>query len=462
MISRLACPTVCVIDDEEAEYRPILSALNHLNIGCVHYKGDVSSNLPSTQLRGLRLVITDLHLSSNPSGKPSVSHTANAFKAVVSVDSAPVVVVIWSKYADEKLDIDLPPDDQPTEAELFKNELLEAEEKFRGRLIFVQMAKPKPGDRPENWVAELKEQIESTLQGHDAVDALFTWESIVKDAINRVSEELTSLAQPQTANTEPQVDPYPDVTGNLKLIMQLLAHAQGGADCSENTAPRHLATVLGQSLLDQMEHSSRLDMLSSHGTWLCHEDGNPKEGSIYAPKINEFLLSAESSGTVPFLPGTIYRLGDAEFEKIFGLKVGALACDCYQDGAEISRKEWRTLVKPVLLEISPECDVAQNNRKSALLLAGLIAPEKARPNAKDRDSFQALPTFSFRYGTEDFKEDKVFLVFCSRYKTTLTTKDVPAGLTPWFRLRELPTASLRNWHSAHASRVGYVSLKAAV
>lgn len=450
MISRLACPTVCVIDDEEKEYVPIIQALNSLNLGCVHFKGDSIANLPSTQLRGLRLVITDLHLNSSSTGKQSISHTANVFKRVVAADSAPVVVVIWSKYADDKSQSDLPPEDQLTEADLFKSVLLESEGQYRGRLIFVQMHKPK-GDSPEDWVPKLKEQIQSTLQGYEAIDALFAWEAIVRDAANRVSEELTALAQP--AQDESVVD-------NLQLIMQLLAHAQGGADCSASSAPRHLATVLGQSLIDQLEHSAMLSELTGHGTWLNDPKGNPKDGSVYASKLNEFLLTADATASAPFVPGTVYQIADSSFNTLFGIKVGGLVHDCYLDKGTTTCKEWRKLVRPVLVEISPECDVAQNTRRNALLLAGLIVPSNVCSNVKSGDAFQVLPTFSFRHKTDDFKDDTVCLIFCSRYKTTMLPDKEPDFLKPWFRLRELPTASLRNWHSGHASRVGYVSLKA--
>ena len=86
-----------------------------------------------------RIVFTDLYLSGS-SGKTAAAHTANVFKKVVATDTAPVLVVIWSKHTDERAsEPGLPPDDQPTAATLFKDALLEAEPKFRERLIFTEM-----------------------------------------------------------------------------------------------------------------------------------------------------------------------------------------------------------------------------------------------------------------------------------------------------------------------------------
>lgn len=144
MIPQLASPSVCVIDDEEHDYRPILDALLRLGLGCVHVRGDNEENLPPQPFNGLRIVFTDLHLAGHI-GKAAASHTANVFAKVVSKDTAPVVVVIWSKYANDPADREegLPPEDQLTEADLFKQTLLEAKPEFKERLVFLDMQKPK-------------------------------------------------------------------------------------------------------------------------------------------------------------------------------------------------------------------------------------------------------------------------------------------------------------------------------
>lgn len=114
MISQLASPSVCVIDDETADYAPILAALNGLYVSSIHLLGTLDS-LPPEPFRRLQLVFLDLHLSGTI-GKDAASYTANFFRKVVSVNTAPVMIIIWSKYADDKVDAaDVPPEDQETE-----------------------------------------------------------------------------------------------------------------------------------------------------------------------------------------------------------------------------------------------------------------------------------------------------------------------------------------------------------
>jgi hypothetical protein len=66
--------------------------------------------------------------------------------------------------------------------------------------------------------------------------------------------------------------------------------------------------------------------------------------------------------------------------------------------------------------------------------------------------------FSLRWGKADFPAQDACSVFCSNYRATLPGNALPQWLDPWFRLRDLPTSAIRNWHSAMASRVGYLQV----
>lgn len=474
MIGTLASPAVCVIDDEPADYEPILHALIQLNVWPVHLRGDLDS-LPPHPFSGLRLLFTDLHLSGTV-GKAAASHAANVFLKVVPPETAPVIVVIWSKFgADITGEPGTPAEDQETESELFKRTLLEAEPKYDGRLIFVDMEKPKAPDRPEDWTARLQSEIEATLTGKDAIKLLWGWESLVRQASTRVSEELTSLTRPADELASGQPAAGASLSDGLKDAMRALARAQAEGDSSASTAPRHVATVLSQLLVDQLEHLDGLYDISSHGAWLAAPpDATDTSGGL-ASRLNGFLLTAASSATpAPFLPGTVYDgVEDPHFEQVFGVRVGALAFECWSkrrhasDVAAVAQKEidkadlayWRTHARPVLVELSAACDVAQSTRRSAVLIAGLVLPVTAQHNSKRGEAFQRFPNFYLRWPATGFPAQDVVLMFCSRYKVTYPNAAVPVWLKPWFRLRENPTASLRNWYASQSARIGYVSLE---
>jgi hypothetical protein len=116
MINQLASPSVCVVDDDPTEFMPILAALNDLYVSCIHILGNEIASLPARPFKRLQLVFLDLHLN-NSVGKNAASHTANVFTKLVSTETAPIVVVIWSKYAQVR------EEGNETAAELFKTTL---------------------------------------------------------------------------------------------------------------------------------------------------------------------------------------------------------------------------------------------------------------------------------------------------------------------------------------------------
>lgn len=473
MIESLASPSVVVVDNEEEEYSAIISALNSFHVGCVHFKGDTVEDVPAEPFKTLRLVFMDLHLTGAV-GKDAASHAANFFRSLVSRDSAAVVVVIWSKYADDAVpNGEVPVEDQETEAALFRRTLLEAEPLYTERLIFVKMAKPKPGDRPDSaeWVAELKSEIAKTLVGRPAIELMWSWEAMIRRAGTQVSQGLTALASPLQLEGE---NGDLSLEAGLEAVVQMLARAQAEGDLSRDTAPLHLVTLLDQILADHVQHGRAVSDLANHGEWLAAEVDNAALKPDLAAKINGFLLTASVSGsTTAFLPGTVYECTDVEaFQRAFGVKVGSLLYDCCQpritgkaddDARKKLEKErrdgWKLAATPVLLELSPDCDVAQNKRHMATMVAGLILPVAESGHTTTGDAFQTLPKFALRWpGTNFPDQQEVVLVFCSRYKLTLPAGQVPDWVKPWFRLREMPTASLRNWHSGYSARIGYVSL----
>jgi hypothetical protein len=447
MISLLASPSVCVVDDEEADYKPILAALNSLYVSSVHILGNDIDSLPSLPFKRLQLVFLDLHLN-NSIGKTAASHTANVFKRIVWANTAPIIVVIWSKYAQDC------EEDEETEAELFKRTLLEAEPRFKGKLIFVEMPKPMPDDRPQDWTAVLRAEVENALTGQNAVNVLWTWDSMVRDASMGVGEGLTAIAAASADQS------HIELTDALKDTMQRLAQAQGEGDFSPATAPGHLLAVLAQLLMDHLEHSS-IEPLSTHGGWLAAEPQNaPAVG--FAARMNGLLLTAAvSSASAPLIPGTVYRLKDAmKFDDVFGRDLLSLQTLC--STMRPTQEKWPDWVKearPVLVEISPACDVAQNTRISSLLIAGLVVPASLAKHRKSSgDSFGVLPLLHLRWAAPGFPEQDAALIFCHRYKVAAPVEWLQEWIEPWFRLREMPTAALRAAHAGHSARIGYVLL----
>jgi hypothetical protein len=459
MIARLASPSICVIDDDKADYEPILKALTRLGFAHTHIRGTNPTKL--RPLKGIRLVFTDLHLAGQV-GKDAASYTANVFRALFPNDTAPLVVIIWSKYSDDPAgEAGLPPSDQPSEAEVFKQTLIGAVPAFKESLVFCEMKKPKVNRRPKGgkWITKLKRDIQGELAKIPAFDVLWEWECLVRDASIQLTEQLARLAQ-RLPGGEAETGAA-TLHERLQNALKILAQECGGPDCTPATAPRHLVAMLAQTLADHVEHLEISKPLKQHGVWLGKKEAEPNR-TVMAAGLNGLLMTAaQSQKQHPFTPGTVYRFTKAaKLRELFGVEERDLLSLCYS-GSQASFDEWRNglKAKPVLLEISPACDVQQRTRRNALLIGGLIIPVSGLKKIKRADAIEILPTFSLRWPAAGFDKQDAALVFFSRFKVTLQPKREPTWLKAWFRLRELPAASLRNWHAGHAARVGYVSLR---
>ncbi|ODA36495.1 hypothetical protein [Planctopirus hydrillae] len=156
--------TVCLIDDERHDYQPFLDALSHLGIQAVHVRGTDLETTPRQHFRNVRLVFTDLHLGNYGSEKTHASHTASVFLKTISPEHGPLRVVVWSKYADQRVPLSEfaspPEDDQPDLADLFINEVTSTDHRFKEIAQFSRMSKPLRADRPSfGWGNQLENEI---------------------------------------------------------------------------------------------------------------------------------------------------------------------------------------------------------------------------------------------------------------------------------------------------------------
>jgi hypothetical protein len=539
-IHRVPSPAICVIDDEVAEYEPILKALLRMGLGAVHIKGDNLDDLPPEghPLQGLRLVFTDLNLN-NSSNRMALSNTATVFSRVVPSDSGPVIVIIWSKIADDA-------DDSAegiTKAQEFQNLVLNGHPSYRNKLIFTQMEKPKgmgatrketidwitrlenetrhllvpsdcteplegeltheafldrfsnefdrlagqlkqeflleQGTNDDSWVDHFQKKVTALLSSWESFDLLWKWESVCQRAAGKAGHDLLHLAlralPPESTNRLNEAGSY------LQQILQELVRAQGGSDIQASDAPRHLVTALAELAADNIEHSDRITLLEDHAEWLTPPKRPPD--ADFGPAINRVLLTSEFFAAGHFVPGSVFEVKEQVhgFESLFGCQLEKLKVDCLNRSKKSFNQEtWKASATPVVVEISPACDVHNNKRRTIVLLAGLVVDGSQVEFTHSKDAWMTLPQFEPReppaadgqgnapneageepkvFELRGSDQRKVFMVFCARYRATLPVNaDFPLWLKPWFRLRDLPTAAVRNWAAGQSARVGYISL----
>lgn len=454
-MNTLRTAQICVIDDEPREYRRLLHALNSLGLACVHVRGDKVEELPVETFRDLRLVFLDMHLGTigGTEARAVTAHTAHVFSRVVSTESAPIVVIVWTKFAGLIAS--------------FRDSLFEIFPDFRGRLFFIRLDKPQPPARID--IEKLRRDVERELDELHPLPLLWNWDALVQRAACGVTAELCRLAtaQAQLTSEDNEEQERTKMLSAVSSVLRLLLKAEAGKTGSPEIAASTLLNVLGPLHSDRLENLSPKPELDSAAKLLA-PDGS---ATVSTPEevvneLNTMLLTGASYiGGEAFRPGTIYWMADADgFKGATSFSVEGMAMEFCQkeilkDENATKLREWVSASRPVLLEISPACDFAQQKRPIARLVGGFLVPKgretqiKKRPEEgystlRDLGGFVKIPALH--------KEMNWLLVFSSAVVLSWPEKIAAPFLKPIARLKEPVLSDLRNWLSGQGARLGYL------
>lgn len=435
---------ICVIDDDPNEYQKLIEILNKLGLGCVHIAGETIESLPERPIDGFRLVFLDLHLGEVEAGKTAAAKTANVFARSIAIDSAPVLVAVWSKF--------------PEEIDGFRAALFEARPEFCGRLIFLLLAQ-KPMDASDGNIDEIKKAVNGLLAGAFPLDILWAWEYLAHDSISKTSAELCRLAIQRTTlrPTDDKDVERAKVLSGLRGILRALALAEASDALSKDSVASDLMRMLSSLQIDRLEHSPAGKMPDS--VKIIAEAGGTDPDQAGKVSLNSMLLigQPETDGAA-FRPGTVYVIQDRggfetltslpllELQKaIFYKPLGMLNC--------IAFWWWRRNCIPFLVEISPTCDFAVQKRPLSRLVAGLFIPEYWMKYAKQKSPDGALRSI---VGVNIPGIDKVVHPFlCAGFSMSLAPDKHPAFLRPVARFKEPLLSDLRSWVVSQAARIGF-------
>lgn len=455
MIDLLPRPAICLIDDEKEDFEPMKAALLTKGIACIHIEGAEVEHIPLAPISGFRVVLLDLHLSNDASAT-AIARTANVFLKSVAIEDSPIIVVIWSKHASDVVE-----STDETEADHIQQRLKEELGPKFEQLVFKIMPKPNRSDRLEEsqWVESLFNDLNAQLLDSRGIGLLWTWEGLASQAISSASTSIVELARKASAQ-----DPS-TFKLSVEALMRELAQKQGGPDCSNNTAVRHLVTTLSSLASDSLENGMMPETINAHGTWLSEKLSQDERKLVNPKALNGILLSA-AADTVQsaFTPGMLYNITDLdELKSRFGYTIEQLTIDCFSGKGDLTSQSVKSKLQLfgqgtscVALEITPACDFHQLNNRSASLLLGLCCKDtNVEKHANSKDSCKKTKTLEDRF-TEG--RPTVSFVFCAFYRFSLPLNETPSWLVPRMRLRDLVVTDFRNWASSQASKVGYLSV----
>lgn len=438
---------ICVIDDEPREYLHLIHALSRLGLGCLHVDGTKVEELPNHPIGGLRLVFLDMHLGTAGEANQVAAHTASVFAKVVSPDSGPTVVVFWTKHNEY--------------VEPFKSRLRETWPKYLGRLIFAHMDKPIP-DTAIN-VAKLQTDIQAILTGNAPLDVLWDWEQAVHDAATSTTSALAGLVATRAGVTadDNEGQTATKVRSAFKFLLRLMLEASAGRNLTKESARKDLFLGLAPLHADRLENNPNEGVDSP--AQLLAKEKSPESSAAERAAINGMLLIAPVDESVRKLcPGSMYSFADeALFQKAFYHSWPSIVDKIFDSNKTKpdERSEILRMCRPVLIEVSADCDYAQRKRPVPRLLTGVLVPSALAAQLDEQGKFSPA-AYIHHCTTVNLKEPPGDWrpIYFSQYAFSVCHPTQSEWLQPIGRLRSGPLDELRHWLAAHSNRPGYISV----
>lgn len=426
-VEDLATARILVVDDKPEEAVPILTVLGEIGVGCVYVKGDKEEELPRDPVEGIRLVFLDLHLDEEGDQKSVLSKTVGVLKRCVAEKTMPLVVVCWTKH--EK------------DVEAFREMAVTEISGLKPGFI-VGMPKPAKG-RPETWKIPLKE-IRKTLERYDAIGLVWQWEKVLHDAATETSQALAGVSALLVASEKSEINDWQE---GMLAVCRDLVRAEVGKTGSKKTVSNALFRMMNEMAIDRI-HNSALKKPVSCAQKLVPED-KPTLDTEHISILNQMILvEPVQKGEKIIKPGNVYMPQGSSAKKCLFRKLGVDRVELYSNIDKGSPSKTHT---PLLIEVSPSCDFAQNKRPICAFIAGYLLPAERKMRREDLYSLGPL-NIPGQNGAKRIYLSKRFV-----YASGLRQDDI--SNRPICRLRSNVLIDLQVKLAAYKSRPGIAALE---
>ena len=384
------CGKVLIIDDQITEARPLINLLSSKGVSTIYYSGR-PEEFPETPFEDVRLVFCDLRLTTALDVKSVVSNIVAILRAVVAPENGPYILLVWSTCEDDYLDAlneTLSEEKKKpvfilplTKADYFytQNVLAEVIEKAHERLAELELDFDDEGEvkrivddcfgplasveqKPiENALDRMEQRLEEELKKANLMHLFVLWENTIGDAASNTINNIYKVI-PDSIQTEQRLRAMLYYLAKSRLEMQM--------DASD---PEERFRAALSSLNEMFSHFcadavQRLPYADFSDLKIEHIQG---VGEMQPAKFNCWIMTTTPSKTVRV--GNVYEDSSKTF-RFHGMikekrsKPGSKYAEIAQELLEDDQ------VKYILLDISSECDIAQDKHFSTRVVPGVMIP----------------------------------------------------------------------------------------
>jgi hypothetical protein len=447
----LATARALIVDDDEGEAAAMLRALASLGVGAVYLSGD-GADEPTEKLRGIRFAALDLFLTPGVNAQVAASQVTGVLSRVIHPDNGPYVAVGWTKSPDDLSYLRAAIRALPAAIRPLKLVGLDKQLFLSGRAWHTQLL-----------AKEIKKVISTPMAFNVAVD----WEQLVHEAATETTssllpsgsrweraakDSLAALLREGAPKTllEARIPDASRIRRSLYSALQLMHF-----DYVEQGVVKGATKT--RALRDLARHARKLKLDVAH-----------------VAELNSSLMLGPTFAGV--WPGHVYDLAElkphispaktlTELAESLLLEMFPEPKQGGQKPADFQTKhaawvEGNRLCMPVALEVSPACDVYQNNLQSARLVLGALAPIGLLDGNKP--VLPVEPPTKRWLGPILIKglyaDAPVGLVLSSRFVTGCDPEAL-ASCVPMARLREASVQDVQAWVSSQGARLGQIQVR---
>lgn len=470
-----------VFDDREEEAKPLIDALNYERVPniFINFKDDSRDD---KKLQNIRIVFADLIIGDSYEGEKSLDAIRATILDNIDINNGPFILVCWSKHSEH--------------SKILEQRLLDIEPKLN--FITIALDKHRYFTKiDQTGIYELKKgvsfnnisiDIVSKLKELEYLEIFLEWE---KDARNSISKILNNFLD----NITNAIKVKDSISGTIKKTI---------GKQEELTNEQKLEAfyrTLNETLSDSIENN--VAPVNKHDSFLSSLDLENLDEDIKAEINSKTLFEDILDGDKTFKNGNIYSF--EEFKEKFSDQV--LSEVCGYDEEDIFNKEFfkhdviselkekdgeketvvdrvcRTLksaikgdkllgksafgkeckqhtknnYKPILMEFTPSCDIANNKYLKSRLIYGYLIDSTYKCFKNSSESLYITP-FHFKLHNDNFGLNSNYrLVFFIKNIFAVNPNKIKE-MTPIVRARKELVTDLQHDIANHISRIGISSI----
>lgn len=339
--------SIVILDDKYREAEPLIKLLSKNNKSFRYYDGK-PENLPSDTIEkeATRLVFLDYNLTEGTTGSASQASTITAnLNRIISEENGPYFILLWSKNKDDAQEFN---DDMESayrrhpHLRPLKIECLNKREYFETTANGYEFN----NDKLEEFQKELEEMVNSI----ELLEFYSSWENKILLTSQKLIKKTSDVGQGMSA----------------KQLVHLLSNINL-EQFSRNVRDEQLIVAAYQSLN------------TVFSSYLNHKIEDIKLNREHFSRISEVNSSRVNSwfniNTIenPSRIGQVFSIASSSFLDDNIIKNNQLRGQFIEIANQ--NKMENEYFKTVELEISPECDVAQNKRNFYRVIPGMVISE---------------------------------------------------------------------------------------